>query len=613
MQVRDSWVVRWDTVREPRPRLIRGGGPGSVGAETRGFVAFQGYLFERDQLTVSPSLSDAALVGAAYERWQQAVFDKLRGAFALAVWDEERRCLVVGRDAMGLVPCFYWWNEQVLLVSPSIDGILSQPEVGSRFNHILIAEYLLNVRAYQRIDETFYEDIRRLAPAHMLCVRESRMSLTRYWDPIPPGFAWATDDETSRFPAVLGTAVDRCLSVGADAVALSGGFDSVSVAVMAAERRGAQRPLHAVSLRFTEPTCDESGVQSQVADALGMPSVMESFDDCVGPDPFFSGLLPICEVSPNPPLSAWQPMYARLFESARERGVSGLMMGTGGDEFYYVNMGYAADCLTALDLRGLWRFFRILDKHSSQPMHKVAWFVLWHSALKSELRRTGRRLLEAGSPRVRDWVLIRRLRRRLPPWLAVDNKDLLARLERRPIEVPPVEMARGEGAYVRAMRSLPQSPSFCLELEQLHAWTGQLGIGLFFPYFDRDLVELCLRMPPAQLLSADGTKAPLRRLVARRLPETSMPRKKVIFDRAFHPLFRRHGRRAWHSLGGAQVLTDLGIVDSHAVEAMMDGYWDGMRPPTLSPWLVLSMELWLRARGSKRQGSRPQEVSDGRS
>ena len=592
----DAWLLRWDTAREPRPSLVRAADVSRFGAGSTGFVAFQGYLFDRGELSVGQSASDAGLVASAYERWQNALFDKLRGGFALAIWDEERRCLVVGRDAMGLIPCFYWWNERVLLASPSLDAILGQPEVDARFNRVLVAEYLQNIRGFQQLHETFYEDIRRLPPAHTLSVSGAALSLTRYWDPVPPGFAWATESEVSRFKDVLGTAVERSLAAGADSLALSGGFDSVSLAVVAAERGRERMPLHAVSLRFTDPSCDEGPRQTQVAEALGMPQVMRSLDECLDEDSFVGELRALSRLSPGPVMSAWQPMYVRLLRAAADRGLGHLMMGTGGDEMYYVNMGYATDCLRTLDLRALWRFCRAC--HSTWPgaPARVARYVLWDGAIKGELKRQARTLLGRVSPRARDWILARRLRRAHPPWLVPADRDLLARLERRPLDSPPVEMAPGEGAYVRAMRRLPQSPTFSMELEQSQAWAGQAGFRLLFPYFDRDLVELSLRMPPAYLVAGGRAKAPLRRLVAERLPSVTMPAEKVLFGQLFDRLFRLHGRRAWTALGGPLVLGELGIVDPPRVSALMDDYFNGASPRSLEAWLVLSMEIWLRAR-----------------
>jgi asparagine synthase (glutamine-hydrolysing) len=597
--MRDAWLLRWDTAREQRPTLVRAADVGRFGPGSTSFAAFEGYLFDRGELSVGQSASDGGLVASAYERWQSALFDKLRGGFALAIWDEERRCLVVGRDAMGLIPCFYWWNERVVLVSPSLDVILGQPEVGARFNRVLVAEYLQNNRGFQQAHETFYEDIRRLPPAHTLSLSQGALAVTRYWDPVPPGFNWATEDEVSRFTDVLGAAVDRSLAVGADSLALSGGFDSVSLAVVAAERRGGRPPLHAVSLRFTDASCDEGPRQTQVAQALGMSQVIRSLDECLDEDSFVGGLQAVSRVSPSPVMSAWQPMYGRLLRSAADRGLGHLMMGTGGDEMFHVNMGYAADCLGALDLRGLWRFHRACQVMWPGAPTRVARYVLWDGAIKSPLKHRARTLLGRVSPRARDWILARRLRRARPPWLVPADRDLTAHLERRPLELDPVQMAPGEGAYVRAIRGLPQSPTFSMELEQSRAWAGQAGFRLLFPYFDRDLVELTLRMPPAQLVAGGRAKAPLRRLVAERLPSVAMPAEKVLFGQLFDRLFRLHGRRAWTALGGPLVLGELGIVDPPRLNALMEDYFSGVTRGVVEPWLVLSMELWLRARSGE--------------
>src|SRR5207245_6962990 len=108
---------------------------------------------------------------------------------------------------------------------------------------------------------------------------------------------------------------------------------------MAAERRREGSPLHAVSMRFTDPSCDEGETQRRVALALGMPQLMRSLDECLDDDALLGGLLAVSRVSPGPVMSIWQPMYDRLLRCAADLGLSHLIMGTGGDEMFYVNMG----------------------------------------------------------------------------------------------------------------------------------------------------------------------------------------------------------------------------------------------------------------------------------
>jgi hypothetical protein len=298
-------------------------------------------------------------------------------------------------------------------------------------------------------------------------------------------------------------------------------------------------------------------------------------------------------------MSAWQPMYVRLLRSAADLGLGHLMMGTGGDEMFYVNMGHAADCLGAFDVRGLWRFCRACQANWPGAPVRVARYVLWDGALKGQLRYRARTLVGSTSPRALRWILKRRLRRARPAWLTPSDGELAERLERRSLETPAVEMTPGEGAYVRAMRWLPQSPTFSMELEQSYVWADSAGFRLMFPYFDRDLVELSLRMPPEHLVAGGRAKAPLRRLVAERLPTVAMPARKVLFGQPFDAVFRRHGRRAWHALDGRLALGELGIVDTRRVHSLMDDYFSGVSGRGLEPWLVLSTELWLRARSEK--------------
>jgi hypothetical protein len=226
----------------------------------------------------------------------------------------------------------------------------------------------------------------------------------------------------------------------------------------------------------------------------------------------------------------------------------------------------------------------------------MAWSLIWSAGIKRVLLQHARGLLDVVSPRARDRILKRRLRRSRPPWLAPTDAELIGRLEQRPLQPAHVEAAAGEGAYVRALRRLPQSPMLSMQLEQSVAWAGPTRFSFLFPYFDRDLVELSLRIPPEHLLAGGRAKAPLRQLVAERLAAVAIPGSKVLFGRLFDPLLREHGRRAWTALGGPVALADLGVVDPDPVNAFMQGYFEGRAGRTLDAWLVLSMELWLRSR-----------------
>jgi asparagine synthase (glutamine-hydrolysing) len=595
-----SWLLRWDTVQDDEPRLLReeDRDAGTITAFRSGSgiaVVVDGYLVDGAEPGEGASRSNAARVAATYKRWPETLFDRLRGGFTLAVWDRARKRLLAGRDAMGLHPCFYWWNGRLLLLSASLDALLTQPEVDRAANRVVVAEYVQKTRSPYQATETFFAEIHRLPPAHVLSLDGGRLAVNRYWDPVPPGFDWV-DDQDAGFQPALERALARCLTAGADSLALSGGFDSVSLAILAAAQLRGKRPLHAVSLRFPDGVCDEGETQAVVARALGMPQVMRSVEVSLGGRDVVRAALAFSASSPSPVLSPWQALYTGLLESAADLGLTRLLMGTGGDDIMNVDLSYGADRLAALDLRGLWRFYRAWQRTSPFSALRVARVVLWDEALRAEGRRVGKAVLSSVAPRGLEWVRAERQRRAVAEWGSPTDPALAAALAHRRGHPVPVPLAPGERGYVRALRRLTQAPLLLLEYDQSHAWARYHGFTLLYPYLDRDLVEHSLRMHPESLIAGGRAKAPLRRLVAERLPSVSMPTRKVDFTQMVHNVLRPSGRAVWRELGGPAVLSDLRVADADRLNVAMADYFEGRSANWVRPWLILSTETWLRAR-----------------
>ena len=613
-----TWIVRWDPAVDARPRVLHVPDARSDASLCRNsvgdFAVVDGYLFDRPAAPGAACaasgdavpVSDAAHVLAAYGQSPDRCVDVLRGGFAAAIWDERRRRLTVVRDALGLHPCFYWWSGRSLVVAPSIDLVLARPEVDRAFDRTTIAEYLQNRTSFAEPHETFYARVRRLPPAHVLRLEHGRLDVSRYWDPVPSGFAWAGADEIARFDALLARAVGRCLDAGGDSLALSGGFDSVSVAALAAEARGVRRPLHAVSLGFAGTVCDESATQVAVARALGMPQHMRTLDEALGGANPAMAALDFSAASPSPVLSPWQSAYSGLLASASRLGLRRLLMGTGGDDLLNVDPSYAGDRLAALDLAGLWRFLRACQATSPFSAARVARGVLWTYALAPELARACRRVLERASPSALRAIRAHRRAHGLPAW-AMPSDARLARdlAERRDRPSPPA----ADGAYVETLRRIAQSPLGLIERDQSHAWARELGFTFLFPYFDRDLVDLTLRIRPEDLIAGGRHKAPLRRLVAARVPGAALPVKKVDFTEAVHDVLRPAGRDAWRRSGGGRRLAELGLVDQARLELFLAEYFAGRNARWFQAWAAMSTEAWLAARAEMSFTPEKQEAA----
>jgi len=342
--------------------------------------------------------------------------------------------------------------------------------------------------------------------------------------------------------------------------------------------------------------CDEGDTQIAVARALGMPQLIRTVEESLDGRTCVEAALALSATSPSPVLSPWQAVYTGLLQSARRLGLTHMLLGTGGDDLFNVDLGYGADRLAAFDLGGLWRFYRAHRRSSPFSALRIARVVLWDGAIVPESRRLARAVLERSAPRSARWLIKRR--RSIPSWLAADQNLAAALLERR-LSAVPADRAPGERSYVLALRRLTQAPLLLLELDQGHAWARHLGLTFLFPYFDRDVVQLSLRTHPDHLMAGGRAKAPLRRLVASRLPSVSIRARKVDFTQMVHQVLRRAGHRAWRRLGGPRMLAELGVVDPVPVNRLMDDYFVGDGTGWSRTWSILSTEMWLRARAGR--------------
>ena len=133
-----------------------------------------------------------------------------------------------------------------------------------------------------------------------------------------------------------------------------------------------------------------------------------------------------------------------------------------------------------------------------------------------------------------------------------------------------------------------------LEMEQGAAWARSLGFTIFLPYFDRDVVELSLRMHPEHLICGGWSKAPLRRLVAERLPRLQMRRKKVDFGTMTHQVLRSSGGALWRRLASSLRTAQARVVCSERVEKHVEDYFRGDDGKWLQTWLMMSTEAWVQ-------------------
>ena len=246
---------------------------GADGAVT---LAFNGEIYNhpelRDELVrlgqVFSTRSDVEVLARAYLEWGEGCFERLRGFWALALWDRRRAqhpggALLLARDPLGKAPLYFTRHAGRLWWSSEIKGLLAT--VGRAAGSFPVREEAVAqfVRAGLRDfgNKTFYEGIETFPRASWAWVDPAgNFAPKAYWD-FPRrrlaaseiGTREAIDGLAERLESAVQMRLRADAAVGLE---LSGGMDSSAIAALAARGRAsgsAAEPLSAYTVRFPEP------------------------------------------------------------------------------------------------------------------------------------------------------------------------------------------------------------------------------------------------------------------------------------------------------------------------------------------------------------------------
>jgi asparagine synthase (glutamine-hydrolysing) len=571
-------------------------------------LALDGSLYNRHDLQnelgdvlAPPGSSDAEVILAAYQRWGEDALPRLRGAFAVLIWDSSREVLLCLRDPLGSYPLFYADDSKGLVLSTSVDMLLRQPNISREINRAALADHLVD--RYPRLEETCYQAISRVPPGHVLRVTNEDRRSYRYWDPAPHGeVKWLTADEVEKFDELLDRAVSRCLSVGPAGIFLSGGLDSVTVAAVATERcriEGLPKPW-ALSLIFPEVKSNEEIVQRGVAAQLGLPHVIKPFFEATGPDGLLGPALALTSSLSKPLMNTWLPAYYQLALEGKRRGCKGLLTGGGGDEWLTVSPFLSADLLRAGDIAGVYRLWQSMRKSLNRSSLALLRSLLWQFGAQPVVMPPAQRFVKKVAP----WALS--LRHRLSPkppsWIApqwlVPDGEMRKQFEQRRQEEHVTRKESSESHYLREIRPTLDHAVISWELEEMFEVYQTAGVRMLQPFWDPDLVDMLYRTPPFMLIQDGLNKGLVRGSLARRFPQLGFDRQRKIEATTFYAsLIYQKGSEMWQQTGGVPTLADLEIIDEgrlrRIIERLLRSREEGSKAHRI--WSVLNLETWARA------------------
>jgi asparagine synthase (glutamine-hydrolysing) len=237
------------------------------------WISFNGEIYNYEELNKRylstghqfRTRSDTETIVHLYEELGEECFSKLRGMFAIALWDAKKRKLLVARDRIGKKPLYYAWDGKRLIFGSEMKALWPAAKFDREVDLEAVSDYFSYL--YVPAPKTIYKQVRKLRPAHYLAVDASGIREVPYWDlSFHEPQKLSEPEWCERLIDEYKTAVKvRLMSEVPLGAFLSGGVDSSSVVALMNQ---VQSPVTTCSIGFTEESYNEAAEAKEFANSL---------------------------------------------------------------------------------------------------------------------------------------------------------------------------------------------------------------------------------------------------------------------------------------------------------------------------------------------------------
>jgi asparagine synthase (glutamine-hydrolysing) len=532
-------------------------------AELRSRLEARGHAFR--------TRCDTEVIAHAYEEWGDGFVERLRGMFALALWDRRERRLLLARDRFGIKPLFYSAAGGRLAFASELTALAQAPGFSRELDPDAIEAFL----AFNSIPAPLsaYRAARKLPPGHVLAWRGGQAALSRFARPAP--------GEQRREPATeLAAAARERLrdSVRAHLVSdvpvgvlLSGGIDSSALTALAAELTPGR--VATFSIGFEERSFDELERARLVARRYGT----DHHELVVRPDA--AELLPRIVAAYDEPSGDSSALPTHLVCGLAAGHVKVVLSGEGGDELFGGYETYVADRLAPV----------------AGPLARAA-------------RPVVERLPSASGRVPLDYKLKRFARAAHMPALErhLGFKEIFSPDARRELGAgaagaDPLDVYRAryaETAGAAPLARLQDADLGIYLVDDLLVKTDRMSmahsIEARVPFLDPAVAELALALPSRHKVLGPSTKRLLRRAVAPLVPREIVRGRKRGFSIPAAAWLRGPLLPFAREVLSADSLRAHGVFEPAAVGRVLERHASGAEDLSRQLWGLMAFTLWHR-------------------
>lgn len=505
--------------------------------------------------------SDTEVLLHGYEEWGEGMLNKLRGMFSFAIWDKKEQTLFCARDFFGIKPFYYYEKDGLLLFGSEIKSFLQHPKFEKKLNRSQLELYL--TFQYSPGENTFFEGVKKLLPAHCLTWKDGKVSIRRYWQPeFEPQQGktleeWETEIENAMKDSVAAHKISD-VEVGSF---LSSGVDSSYMACLAKVDK-------TFTVGFANKQYDETSYAQEFSQHIGVKNTAYR----ITPEEYWENLSKI-QYHMDEPLAdaASVALYFVNREAAKQ--VKVCLSGEGADEFFG---GY--------------------------NIYKEPFTVSWYDKIPLPIRRGIGAIAEMLPPIHGINFLVRRSRPLSERYIG--NTNLFTERQKKKLlkqysgKVKPVDLAKPYFNHPSNGDAVTR-----MQYTDLHLWmVGDIllkadkmsmanSLELRVPFLDKEVFEVARKIPTEFRANRENTKIAMRGAALRSIPQKTADKKKLGFPVPVRAWLREEQyagvvRKFFQSPQAEE------FFDTAALEKMLSDHISGKRDNWRQIWCVFMFLVW---------------------
>lgn len=511
------------------------------------------------------SACDAEVLVHAYEEWDEAIVDHLRGMYSFVIWDEEKEKLIAVRDPFGIKPLYYTQIDGCLVFASEIKTILCYPGCQRILNEDALTLYLSF--QYSPLPETFFKGVYRLMPGNMLIEHHHMVSIKKYFCPkLTPAILFNDDPvlEEDLSKAIFDSVLHHLRSDSEVGIFLSGGVDSMYLASLAGVEK-------AFTVGFDEKGYNEIKQASRIAQRYHM----KHREYLISPKEFWEAV-PEVQYMMDEPLADASAVALYFLSQLASQDVKVVLSGDGADELFG---GYPI-YHEPVSLQGYQKLPPKLRRHLSEcaaylPDGMKGKSFMTRGALSLEERFIGNAYV-FHSPEICD----------------------LLRTDK--VSITPQELLAADYGRSRGKDDITRMQEI-----DLNYWlwgdillkTDKMGMAHSLecrvPYLDRKVYEVASKLTADQKVYKNQLKCLFRSLVSKKLPASDAKRKKAGFKVPIRVWIRQEPMKncleeAFRESPGSQYFCTEKII------RLLDQHESGKADNSRKIWTIYSFLQWYK-------------------